>query len=98
MQLEPGWTLERRVYQGRKLNHLYFAHQAPVYRLLALASSRGQRSGLSAVGSADAADHNTAVAHCTNHTPTNHTPGQQCPDPAAGDSLSPLRTNRHSAS
>ena len=58
---------------------------------------------LSAVGSADAADRTTAVANGTsntaaNYTPTHHTPGQQCPDPAAGDSLSPLRTNRHSAS
>ena len=50
LQLEPGWTLERRVYQGRPLNHLYFAHQAPVNRLLALASSQGQRSGFSRLG------------------------------------------------
>ena len=45
LKLEPGWALERRVYQGRPLNHLYFAHQEPVNRLLALASRRGQRSG-----------------------------------------------------
>ena len=50
LQLEPGWTLERRVYQGRKLNHLYFAHQAPVNRLLALANSRGQGSGFKRLG------------------------------------------------
>ena len=50
LQLEPGWALERRVYQGRQLNHLYFAHQAPVNRLLALASSRGQRSGFQQLG------------------------------------------------
>ena len=50
VQLEPGWALERRIYQGRKLNHLYFAHQEPVNRLLALASSRGQRSGFSRLG------------------------------------------------
>ena len=50
LQLEPGWALERRLYQGRKLNHLYFAHQEPVNRLLALASSRGQRSGFSRLG------------------------------------------------
>ena len=50
VQLEPGWTLERRVYQGRPLNHLYFAHQAPVNRLLALASSRGRRSGFQRLG------------------------------------------------
>ena len=50
LQLEPGWTLERRVYQGRKLNHLYFAHQAPVNRLLALANSSGQRSGFRRLG------------------------------------------------
>ena len=47
LRLEPGWALERRVYQGRPLNHLYFAHQEPVNRLLALASRRGHRSGFS---------------------------------------------------
>ena len=35
LQLEPGWALKRRVYQGRPLNHLYFAHHDPVNRLLA---------------------------------------------------------------
>ena len=50
LQLEPGWALERRVYQGRPLNHLYFAHHDPVNRLLALASSRGQRSGFRRLG------------------------------------------------
>ena len=50
LQLEPGWALERRVYQGRKLNHLYFAHQTPVNRLLALASSHGQHSGFRRLG------------------------------------------------
>ena len=50
LQLEPGWALERRVYQGRQLNHLYFAHQSPVNQLLALASSRSQRSGFQRLG------------------------------------------------
>ena len=50
LQLEPGWALERRVYQGRQLNHLYFAHRDPVNRLLALASSRGQSSGFQRLG------------------------------------------------
>ena len=50
LRLEPGWALERRVYQGRPLNHLYFAHQEPVNRLLAMASSRGHRSGFSRLG------------------------------------------------
>ena len=50
LQLESGWALERRVYQGRQLNHLYFAHQEPVNRLLALASSQGHRSGFSRLG------------------------------------------------
>ena len=50
LQLESGWALERRVYQGRQLNHLYFAHQEPVNRLIALASSPGQRSGFSQLG------------------------------------------------
>ena len=50
LELEPGWQLERRAYQGRNLNHLYFANPAPVNRLLALASSRGQRSGFARLG------------------------------------------------
>ena len=50
LQLEPGWALERRVYKRRQLNHLYFAHQEPVNRLLALASSHSQRSGFSRLG------------------------------------------------
>ena len=96
LQLEPGWALERRVYQGRQLNHLYFAHQDPVNRLLALASSRGQRE--QPAGSADAADRTTSLARCASNAPTNTTHRQQCSDPAAGDSLPPLRANRHSAS
>ena len=35
-----GQDLGTRFHQGRPLNHLYFAHQVPVNRLLALASSR----------------------------------------------------------
>ena len=50
LQLESGWYLERRVYQGRQLNHLYFTHQEPVNRLLALANSHGHRSGFSRLG------------------------------------------------
>ena len=50
LQLETGWSLERRVYQGRHLNHLYFAHQTPVNRLLALASRHGQGSGFTRLG------------------------------------------------
>ena len=50
LRLEPGWALERRVYQGRPLNHLYFAHQEPVNRLLAMANSHGHRSGFSRLG------------------------------------------------
>ena len=55
------------------------------------------------VALADAADRTTAVANGTSNTAANnaatsHTPRQQCPDPPAGDSLSPLRTNRHSDS
>ena len=50
LQLEPGWALERRVYQRHQLNHLYFAQQDPVNRLLALANSRGQRSGFKRLG------------------------------------------------
>ena len=35
MQLEPGWRLERRVYKGRTLSHVYFAHPDPMNQLLA---------------------------------------------------------------
>ena len=37
LRLNPGWRLERRVYQGKPLNHLYFAHREPFNRLLARA-------------------------------------------------------------
>ncbi|MFL0773367.1 MAG: DUF3747 domain-containing protein [Prochlorococcus sp.] len=39
LSLEPGWALERRVYQGRTLSHVYFANPAPVNALLAKASA-----------------------------------------------------------
>ena len=35
MKLQPGWRLERRVYKGRTLSHVYFAHPDPVNQLLA---------------------------------------------------------------
>ena len=35
MQLQPGWRLERRVYKGRTLSHVYFAHPDPMNQLLA---------------------------------------------------------------
>ena len=49
IQLDPAWRLERRVYQGRTLSHVYFAHSDPVNRLLARAE-RGSDSGFSRLG------------------------------------------------
>ena len=49
IQLDPAWRLERRIYQGRTLNHIYFAHPAPVNRLLARAE-QGSDRGFSRLG------------------------------------------------
>ena len=35
LTLEPGWSLERRVYQGRTLSHVYFANAQPLQTLIA---------------------------------------------------------------
>jgi len=40
LELEPGWSLERRAYQGRTLSHVYFAHAASTSTLLARAGER----------------------------------------------------------
>ena len=40
LKLEPGWSLERRAYQGRTLSHVYFAHAEPTATLLARAGER----------------------------------------------------------
>ena len=40
LELEPGWSLERRAYQGRTLSHVYFAHAASTDTLLARAGER----------------------------------------------------------
>ena len=40
LTLEPGWSLERRAYQGRTLSHVYFAHAEPTATLLARAGER----------------------------------------------------------
>ena len=45
LTLEPNWALERRVYKGRTLSHIYFAHPASVKVLLAKASSHQQING-----------------------------------------------------
>ena len=37
LQLSEGWSLERRLYQGKALNHLYVAHADPLPALLARA-------------------------------------------------------------
>ena len=39
LTLNDNWALERRVYKGRTLSHLYFAHPEPVNNLLAKADS-----------------------------------------------------------
>ena len=35
ISLEPGWTLERRVYGSQTLSHIYFANGTPLAQLLA---------------------------------------------------------------
>ena len=49
IKLDRGWTLERRVYQGRTLSHVYFAHPEPVNSLLAKAGRSGE-TGFSRLG------------------------------------------------
>ena len=49
IRLDPAWRLERRVYKGRTLSHVYFAHPDPVNRLLARAE-QGSDSGFSRLG------------------------------------------------
>ena len=49
IQLDPAWRLERRIYQGRTLSHIYFAHPDPVNLLLARAE-RGTDRGLHRLG------------------------------------------------
>jgi hypothetical protein len=41
LQLEPGWELQRRLFAGRSLNHLYFAHARPIQELDGLAAKPG---------------------------------------------------------
>ena len=33
LQLEPGWELQRRLFAGRSLNHVYFANARPIQEL-----------------------------------------------------------------
>ncbi|BEV35301.1 DUF3747 domain-containing protein [Synechococcus sp. M16CYN] len=56
LKLIDGWQLERRVYQGRTLNHLYFSNPGPVQTLMTSSMHRGEslsflKSGLSSVPS-----------------------------------------------
>jgi len=62
LTLEPGWTLQRRTYQGRTLSHIYFANSDSLPVLLArllpepppipsLASGRGSAPSRSERGS-----------------------------------------------
>ena len=50
LRLDEGWRLERRVYRGRTLSHVYFAHSKPVNRLLALAKSGDSRGSFARLG------------------------------------------------
>ena len=50
LNLEPGWKLERRIYQGRKLSHVYFAHPDPVNLLIAKASAHQGPSAFKQLG------------------------------------------------
>lgn len=40
LQLEPGWSLRRRVFGRRSLNHVYFSNAEPLDTLIAAASGR----------------------------------------------------------
>ena len=51
LRLEPGCRLERRLYQGKHLIHLYFAHRGPFNRLLAL-TQQNQSSGVNRLDTA----------------------------------------------
>ena len=48
--LDDGWRLERRVYRGRTLSHLYFAHPDPMNRLLARAKGGDSRNSFARLG------------------------------------------------
>ena len=49
LTLEPGWALERRVYKGRTLSHVYFANSKPMPTLMAQSARRnGNRPVFSA--------------------------------------------------
>jgi len=50
LRLDEGWRLERRVYRGRTVSHVYFAHSEPVNRLLALAKSGDSRGSFARLG------------------------------------------------
>lgn len=45
LSLEPGWSLERRTYQGQTLGHVYLAHSDSTEALLARAGAPSSRSG-----------------------------------------------------
>lgn len=45
LQLEPGWELQRRLFGGRSLNHLYFAHARSLQELGGLAAIPGGQEG-----------------------------------------------------
>jgi len=49
LRLNPVWRLERRVDQGKPLNHLYFAHRETFNRLLAM-TQPNRPSGLNPLG------------------------------------------------
>jgi hypothetical protein len=38
IELEPGWSLERRAYGSQTLSHVYFANGTPLSQLIAKAS------------------------------------------------------------
>ena len=58
ISLEPGWSLQRRTYQGRGLSHLYFANSDSLPVLLARLQppSDGLASSAAGLGSSARAD------------------------------------------
>jgi hypothetical protein len=46
LQLEPGWELQRRLFAGRSLNHLYFANARPIQELDGAAAQPTRLQGM----------------------------------------------------
>ena len=50
LELNDDWQLERRVYQGRTLSHLYFSNPDPIQLLMARAIRQARGSSMAKLG------------------------------------------------